>query len=395
MTYFPNLSKLDQWPSPATIRTAADSVGTAGATIRDEVVNARTEWKSISDYYSSSGGDAVTLAGAFSLPKDRAENLKTATDEVKSALSTWADDIEGLHTRRTTARQEAASFPGDLPEDDPLFETERLRINQLINTTVQDYNGYVDDCVGALNGIEIPIANEYGTAYGAGATTTGYFKDLGGTFYYEYEPPRMPTFSRREFLRGIPNLAQGLDPDGRPVKVELPEPDLNRPITVSGNGLDADGNRLTQPRGVRIGGGALAILGAGFTFASEREAAEERVIQENPDISDEELESRVGQETLVRGGSSIATGAVTGLAIGAAVGSIVPVAGTAVGAVVGLVGGTLVGIALEASGVQEKINDGAMWLWDNAAPDSVKEVGGEVGDFVGDLVTGKWGELFD
>lgn len=395
MTYFPNLSKLDNWPSPAAIRTAADSVGTAGTAIRDEVVNARTEWTSISDYYSSSGGDAVTLAGSFSLPKDRAENLQTAMDEVKSALNTWADDIEGLHTRRRTARGEAASFPGDLPEDDPYFETERFRINQLINTTVQDYDRSVDDCVGALNGIEIPIANEHGGAYGVGATTIGYFKDLGGTIYYEYEPPRTPTFTRREFLRGIPNLAQGLDPGGKPVKVELPEADFNRPITVSGNGLDADGNRLTQPRGVRIGGGALAVLAAGFTFASEREAAEERIVQENPNISDEELENRVGQETLIRGGSSIATGAVTGLAIGAAVGSVVPVAGTAVGAVVGLVGGTIVGIALDASGIQEQINDGAMWLWDNAAPEPVKEVAGEVGDFVGDLVTGKWGELFD
>lgn len=111
-------------------------------------------------------------------------------------------------------------------------------------------------------------------------------------------------------------------------------------------------------------------------------------------MSEEELENRVGQETLIRGGSSIATGAVTGLAIGAAVGSVVPVAGTAVGAVVGLVGGTIVGIVLDASGIQDSINDGAMWLWDQA-PEPLKEAGGEVGDFVGDLVTGKWGELFD
>ncbi|MFC0247942.1 hypothetical protein ACFFIO_05445 [Citricoccus parietis] len=251
------------------------------------------------------------------------------------------------------------------------------------------------DILAGTAGIEIPIANDHGAAYGAGSTTTGYFKDLGGTIYYEYEPPRTPTFSRREFLRGIPNLAQGLDPDGKTVKVELPEPDFHRPITISGDGLDADGNRLTQPRGVRIGGGALSVLAAGFTFASEREAAEERILQEDPNISEEEFENRVGEETLIRGGSSIATGAVTGLAIGAAVGSIVPVAGTAVGAVVGLVGGTLVGIALEASGAQDWINDRAMETWNAIMPEAVQEAAGEAGDFVGDLVTGKWGELFD
>lgn len=390
MPNFPQLDKLDDWPTPRTIWDAATALGTAGEKYETEVEGAKTEWRDVTDYYQTDTGLQVQLAGGFNLPADRAANLATAVAEAKSALTTWADTIDGLKDRRTTAQTAAADFPGELTSDDPGYQDEIDRINGLIDGVVTDYQAANDTCAQSLTGITVPIANEYGQALGWGGITTGYFETILGQVHYEYKPPTTPVFSRREFLRGLPNLAQGLDPDGRPVKLELPEPDFNRDIQLTHTGTDADGNRLRQPNGIRIGGGALSVLAAGFTFASERQKAEERLLQENPNLSEEELENEVGQETLVRGGTAIATGVATG----AIIGSVVPGAGTLVGAGVGLVIGTGVAVALELSGWQDNINDFVMDGFNKYVPEGIQEGVGEVGDFVGDLVTGNWGELF-
>ena len=311
-------------------------------------------------------------------------------DEVKKALDDWAEAIEGLEARRSTAQSEARGFPGDLERNDPAYDRELGRINGLIDGVVRDYDAARDTCVSALEAIKVPIANEHGVALGLGSTVAGYYENVLGQIHYGYKKSDIPTFSRREFLRGLPNLAQGLDPTGRPARLELPEPDFNRTV-MTHTGADADGNRLKRPKGLRLTGGALSVIGAGFTMASERSKAEERLLQENPHISEEELENEVGQEALVRTGSTVATAAL----IGAGIGSVVPGAGTLVGAGIGLVVGIGVSLVLDQTGIQDKINDGAMWVYEKVIPESVQEGVGEVGDFVGDLVTGKWGELFD
>ncbi|NUL47259.1 hypothetical protein F7P69_18945 [Cellulosimicrobium funkei] len=391
MARFPQLDKLNNWPDPQTIRDAATDLNSAGEKYETEVDGAKTEWSSVADYYQTDTGLQIQLAGAFNLPADRAENLATAMGEAKTALNTWAGAIEGLETRNSDAQAAAAAFPGALTSDDPAYQDEIDRINGLINGVVTDYETANETCAQTLTGITVPIANEHGQALGWGGITTGYFETILGQVHYEYKPPTTPTFSRREFLRGLPNLAQGLDPDGRPVKLEVPEPDFNRDIQMTHTGTDADGNRLRQPNGIRIGGGALSVLAAGFTFASERQKAEERLLQENPNLSEEELENEVGQETIVRGGTAIATGVATG----AIIGSVVPGAGTLVGAGVGLVIGTGVAVALELSGWQDNINDFVMDGFNKYVPEGIQEGVGEAGDFVGDLVTGNWGELFD
>lgn len=391
MSHFPNLHRLDGWPSTGSLKTAGTDIETAGKIYQEQTEDAQSHWSNVPTYYSSSGGDAVTLAGAFSLPVDRATGFAEAMSSAKSALHTWAGAIEGLKSRRTTAKNEAAGFPGNLEPEDPAYDLEIARINRLIDGVLEDYDQAASDCASSLDGITLPIANEHGDALAVGGMTAGYYESVLSLVYYEHRPPAAPTFTRREFLRGLPNLAMGLDPHGRPAQLDLPEPDFNRPYTLAADGVDVDGNRLEKPRGIRAAGGALAVVGAGFTFAGERAAAEERLLRENPHMDQETLENEVGQETLVRGGSSIATG----LIIGATIGSVVPGAGTLVGAGIGLVAGTVVAGVMEFSGAQGWINDRVMDGFNAVVPENVQQGIGEAGDFVGDLVTGNWGELFD
>lgn len=92
----------------------------------------------------------------------------------------------------------------------------------------------------------------------------------------------------------------------------------------------------TAAKGIKISGGVLTAVTAGFTIADERKDAYNELLQANPSWSRDELNGRANLEGGVKGGTKVGidlTAAATGAVIGTAIGG---PAGTLVGAGIGI-----------------------------------------------------------
>lgn len=167
---------------------------------------------------------------------------------------------------------------------------------------------------------------------------------------------------------------------------------------------------VSQGTGWTTGARALGtfgtFVGAGATYASEREKQEQEVWQENPGMSREEVQNKAaynaGAQTVGQVGSTILASAATG----AAAGTVVPGIGNVAGLVVGVATGVAMSVPLvdsdgdgERDSLSEAVGDGVEALADKI-PDDVQQtvvqkvdeavdaVGNAVGGF-NNWVTGK------
>lgn len=157
------------------------------------------------------------------------------------------------------------------------------------------------------------------------------------------------------------------------------------------------GNNLNR---LATGGGSVATVAlAGNQFVNEREMRQQQLAEENPSMSDEEINSEATHDAAAHTVGSAGSSIVVSAAAGAAVGSAVPVAGTAIGFGVGLV----TGVAMEApllpdvtgDGTRDSLADAAGhyaeqgWEWArNDGVDAVKDFGSDFADGASDLVDG-------
>lgn len=162
--------------------------------------------------------------------------------------------------------------------------------------------------------------------------------------------------------------------------------------TRSTNALGNNLNRLAT------GGGSVATaVMAGNQFLNEREMRQQQLAEENPGMSDEEVNSEATHDAAAHTVGSAGSSILASAAVGAGVGSAVPVAGTAIGFGAGLV----TGVVMEAPLLPDVTGDGTRdsvagaighyaeqgWEWvRNDGVDAVKDVGSDIADGAGDLV---------
>lgn len=161
--------------------------------------------------------------------------------------------------------------------------------------------------------------------------------------------------------------------------------------TRSSNTLGNNLNRLAT------GGGSAATLAlAGNQFVNEREMRQQRLAEENPEMSDAEINSEATHDAAAHTAGSAGSSIIVSAAAGAAVGSAVPVAGTAIGFGAGLVAGVVMEAPLlpdvTGDGTRDSLADAAghyteqAWDWvRNDGVDAAKDFGSDIADGVSDL----------
>lgn len=130
----------------------------------------------------------------------------------------------------------------------------------------------------------------------------------------------------------------------------------------TGDHLDDFRNAGNGTKLLKGGGAALTLVTVGITFAQERDAEYNELLQEHPDWSSDEVNGRANEVGAVK------TAASTGLDVGAGM------AGAAVGTMIGGPVGTLVGFGvgigiswvMNESGITDWVGDRAVDAWDGA-----------------------------
>lgn len=155
------------------------------------------------------------------------------------------------------------------------------------------------------------------------------------------------------------------------------------------------GNNLNR---VATGGGSVATVAlAGNQFVNEREARQQQLAEENPGMSDEEINSEATHDAAAHTAGSAGSSILASAAVGAGVGSAVPVAGTAIGFGAGVVAGVVMEAPLlpdvTGDGTRDSLADAAghgveqFWGWArDDGVDAAKDIGSDIADGAGDLV---------
>ncbi|GAA1113347.1 hypothetical protein [Nesterenkonia jeotgali] len=196
----------------------------------------------------------------------------------------------------------------------------------------------------------------------------------------------------QRFAGGLPGVADYLawkQTSGPTVKTSFSDPRISH----GSDGSVRTEKTVTQTRssatlgnvinrGATAGGTVLTIGTAAVSFTNEREMRQQELAQQNPAMSDAEINSEATHDAAAFTVGSTGSSILASAAAGAAIGSVVPVGGTAVG----FAAGVLTGVVMEApmlpdldgDGQRDSVADafgiGAEKVWDAARTDGVDAI---------------------
>jgi hypothetical protein len=351
-------------PSSSAVSDAATTLGAALDGLDDALLGVRTKWSGLSAVYSAP--EAHIAYGALSPLTGAGDDMVTALTAAETALSTYAQTLSTLETRRTSIMADIALINSgvDLSER-PGFVYEVTADRNQFNTDAQAAD---DDCAAALRTLREnpswviedalgPItSNAGGAVQGLGAELLQRYR---GTLLVPGPGALLPdeltlTASMieptwpRQMIDGQVYVTR---PSGLVVLESTLLPDASTPPTVRLQDWDARPQFTTTPdvgappQWARYTGKALGVAGAGFTFWSVHAESYNDTLIRHPDWTEEQRQEEAIVDTAVVGGAAVAGGAGGawgGAAAGAAIGSIFPGPGTLIG---GIVGGIIGGVA--------------------------------------------------
>lgn len=203
----------------------------------------------------------------------------------------------------------------------------------------------------------------------------------------------------QRFAGGLPGVADYLawkQTSGPTVKTSFSDPRISH----GSDGSVRTEKTVTQTRssatlgnvinrGATAGGTVLTIGTAAVSFTNEREMRQQELAQQNPAMSDAEINSEATHDAAAFTVGSTGSSILASAAVGAAAGSVVPVGGT----VVGFAAGVLTGVVMEApllpdldgDGQRDSVADGVGNLVEGAW-DSARDIGGEAAQAAGDSI---------
>ena len=405
-------SSLFGWCSPDAVESAAPAVKRGGDAYLQSVEQAGDTWKQLGSHYAGDGSPEVIAAYRNVVPN--AGMLADAAQVVSTALTEFADEIRFLQIRRTALleRVEAANMRAAQEQEsvcraEPVYTpqpavTADLLLPAEVAALAARYRALEEQTAAKLRSAfrgdgwfldaatSIPATVLYGTAATTISATTA-------RQTVTKAPTRVPVYRRYQTVEErIRHMARGrwiTDGEWKPTTVfgfDLRPNVFKGLYNNSGwyrNRVRANPSNWVLPdrfkdlgtaaKGIKISGGVLTAVTAGFTIADERKDAYNELLQANPSWSRDELNGRANLEGGVKGGTKVGidlTAAATGALIGTAIGG---PAGTLIGAGIGVGVSLITSVEfdfLRGRSVKDAVADGAM-------------------DFVDDVANG-WGNLF-
>ncbi|MPY09703.1 hypothetical protein [Arthrobacter bussei] len=439
-------SGLDDWALTADLDAAAAEIATAGTAVSAAVDGLATTWSGLSASYSAPEQvDVLAVFSSITPHGDVLELAAAQAKTALTAFADTVRQLEARRSALLGEAAAFEADPPRVDPADPDSDVDQMQQGLLqhdITALAQDYDDAVLACVAALNGIDGTTDDTVSTLSGpevglvvAGGTNysgTYTFKRVDITAYRQVPMP----WQDFRFTPLDPNLPltpaeiagnRYLTIDGRDVHIGSPDhPDYGRTVSeaYTRNGfvpavdwrpsvnqrlydtsaayrarVDANPSnwRIPDPaaprptfgelpnglKGIRIGGGVLAVGMAGLTIADERGKAYDRLLVEHPEMSEADRSARATELGVVRGGAKTAfdvgagmTGAAVGTMIGGPVGTVI---GFGVGMGISYLADQELPDWLGGESVKDAVADGAEAAYD-AGKEVVSDIGGAISD---------------
>lgn len=404
-------SGLTDWPSPGTISDNAHDLQRHSTKFSSSIDEAHSTWQGLTSCYKAPSHQDL-LYDALNPAQTSAELAAGVGEIIGDIMIGFSQEVTRLQCERDSllikvALFEAKPVPED-PEELKLYEEEGRQLQQAVNELVLWFDQTVDVCISVLSSI-----SSSGTTERFSKMWRNLFRDTGinlmGAWLESHKSTMTLTMNRHvwqifgsdfrfpqlrhplavSFSRGWDFSAWKATPQGYGNGQVLtrfgtglhqaflgPTAGKFSPATVTqtseftsrmfGAVKTATDEVRWERTGTstfgRVGGRALWVAGAAFTYKSEYAKADERFKDERPELTDDERNAKAIETAVVRTGSQVAASA----AAGAAIGSAIPVGGT----VVGLAVGAAVGLAMSyewdnGKSAGEYVADGgeAVWTW--------------------------------
>lgn len=395
-------SPLYDWPVPSTIEGTAKGLRDSGKTFSGKVDDASSTWGGVLNHYSSlNAADETNVTNAFRVVKSQGNIVEGACDAGATTLESFAGEVRTLiDGRRATAiarvehHRDLESSGEDIPQDS-IYAASTLQayIDGTATRLVEIGDKYSQE----LDGISFETLDSDGWIASAdrSALTAG---GLALAKWFEadkvnftYRRVTVTRWASWDVTRTPPSASFVVDSKGvatRPPstykvnvrsgiafsKLEITgtlKNYINRTTTGPApwdakgrydhlqDGLK-NGSRYTKY--VRGGGAVLAIVGSGITYHDQWTRSLAETAQDHPDWSQDQIESRAREETVVKGTAKVGVDFAAGAA-GAGIGMMV---GGPAGAAVGFVAGIGISWAVDHFGGRDAVADGAMKVYDGA-----------------------------
>lgn len=148
----------------ADLRRGAGRIGDDGAQVS-------TRWRRLDTVYQSPV--APTLVGAMEPVAQLTAGLAGALGAAATALDDYARDVESLKTRHRAISADVADLSRATAADadwasDPVLRTRQMMLQRSVSTLVADVDDIQQQCVAALDGIQVPTVQVTG-AFSGGA----------------------------------------------------------------------------------------------------------------------------------------------------------------------------------------------------------------------------------
>lgn len=405
MAYTVDTSALEKWADPGEVRSSAKSLDSKADSIKELVQDSKNTWDKLR-YHSQITRLGEDFYSRFVEINKHGEYVGLGGGEAKTALDSFADGLDDELAYAEIVLGQVALFHQDTSKLD--FGDEAAVSDASRSQTY--YQGLVDGCqtryenletacAEALDGAYDAVVDEGGAiagpwgsaAFGVAGNATKWIKvsNIKNPVYAyrtpAYDPAKYYNFKKIPYGNSYKMAAYPKPGVSPPVPERYVYRYQNPWTVVDPNTPEA--KSLKMPKTIKLGGGILSVVGGVITIDSEYSKEYNRLLNENPEISADELENEAGQAAVVKGGTKILVAA----GVGAAIGSVIPGPGTLVGAVVGLVAGVVIVGAMELSGINDWIADKIYDGFNAVVPDKAQEFVGDVGDKVHDA----WSSLWD
>lgn len=405
MGYTIDTSCFEDWADPGEIRTAAKDLETKCKDIEDLVQDSKDTWDRL-DNHSKITALGHEFYSTFVDINKHGEYVGLGGGEAKTALDDFAEGLDNELAYVEIVLGQVALFHRDVND---LDYDDADAVSDAKNGQTY-YQGLVDGCQTRYDNLEKKCAEALDQAYDAvideggviaGPWAVAAFQGAAdGSRWVKVSSVKIPVY---QYRTPAYDPAKYFDikkiPYGNSFKMAAyPKPGMTPPAperfvyryqnpwtVVDPNTPEA--KSLKMPKTIKVGGGILSVVAGVITIDSEYAKEYNRLLNENPDISKEDLENEAGQAGAVKGGTKI----LIAMGVGAAIGSVVPGAGTLVGGAIGLVGGAIVVGIMEFSGINDWIADKVFDGFNAVVPDGVQDFVGDVGDGIHDA----WNSLWD
>lgn len=382
---------------PEALDTQADGIATAGSKAHTIGANCHSTWSGLAAVYTAPEADQAVRA--FDKVKAYGDEAMTVSGLIKTALTTFADQVRGFKKRYDALVLDAGGrTPAGEEQTDEEAAAER-ELQGKVNQLVQEYEEAEAQCISSIGAATGQVSTP-GWADGLGVSTTVadtirdhvhrspihvrkplevvtnptvFELELGPPL--RLEGPLHMDDMRYDYVDADGNkfvkTASGiLAPVGSTVDVNRPPIDLDT-YDRPGSTLRLDPDAVTPPDWARNAGRGLFVVDAGLTVWEQGSSQYNEDLANHPDWDSGQRAASVTENVVLVGGMSLAGGAAGawagakgGALLGGAIGSIFPGPGTAIGAAVGgIVGGIAGGIV--GSGLGEKVGEGIKSAWNS------------------------------